>query len=196
MLVVKEGDKRLQAILENLLETGGTLIFPTDTVYGIGGGAWDERALEHVRRMKKRDPSRPFTLHLPSVGEIERFALPDARMQGLLERFLPGPITFILPASDQAPPATVLDGKVGIRVPSHPFFGSIMRRIDRPLFGTSVNRSGHPPLTDIEQIIEGFRSVDLVIEGSKACTGISSAILDLTTDPPRVLRGELPKGLL
>jgi tRNA threonylcarbamoyl adenosine modification protein (Sua5/YciO/YrdC/YwlC family) len=196
MLVIKQSDKRIRAMVEDLLETGGVFIFPTDTVYGIGGGAWDKEALDRVRKLKQRDPSQPFTLHLPSVDKIGRFALLDDRIWRLIERFLPGPITFILPANDQAPPATVLNGKVGIRVPAHSFFQSTMEAVGRPLFGTSVNRSGNPPLTSMEKIIEEFPSVDLVIESSEDCTGISSAIVDITSDPPRPLRGELPKGLL
>ena len=201
MLVVKESDERLQGMIQALLETGGTLIFPTDTVYGIGGGPWDERALAQVRRMKARPASQPFTLHLSSIEAIERFAHVDERMRRVLARFLPGPITFILPATKDAPPATVLKGKVGIRVPAHRFFGSIMRELDRPLFGTSVNRAGEAPLHSIEMMIEQFSGVDLLVEGETGTavpprTGIPSAIVDLTTDPPQALRGELPKDLM
>ncbi len=196
MLVLKENDKKLHAVVEGLLETGGTFIFPTDTVYGIGGGAWDERALKQVCIMKHRHFSQPFTLHLPSVDAVERFALMDCQTQTVLERFFPGPITFILPASDQAPPATVLNGKVGIRVPAHPFFQLTMRGIDRPLFGTSVNRSGSPPLKSIELMIEQFSGVDLLVEGVNPTRGIPSAIVDLTVYPPRALRGQLPRNLL
>jgi len=201
MLVVKESDERLQGMIQALLETGGTLIFPTDTVYGIGGGPWDERALAQVCRMKGRAASQPFTLHLASIEAIERFAHVDERMRRVLARFLPGPITFILPATKDAPPATVLKGKVGIRVPAHRFFGSIMRELDRPLFGTSVNRAGEAPLHSIEMMIEQFSGVDLLVEGETGTavpprTGIPSAIVDLTTDPPQALRGELPKDLM
>ncbi len=196
MLVLKENDKQLQGIVEELLEAGGTIIFPTDTVYGIGGGAWDERVLEQVRRMKERRLSKPFTLHLPSVDAIERFALVDPQMQMVVERFLPGPITFILPASDQAPPATILNGKVGIRVPANPFFELTMHSIDCPLVGTSVNRSGSPPLANIELIIEEFSGVNLLVEGTQPGSGIASAIIDLTVNPPRALRGQLPENLL
>lgn len=201
MLVVKENDERLQGMIQALLETGGTLIFPTDTVYGIGGGPWDERALAQVRRMKGRADSQPFTLHLPSIEAIEHFARVDERMRRILNRFLPGPITFILPATDGAPPATVLKGNVGIRVPAHPFFRSIMRKLDRPLFGTSVNRAGEAPLASVEMMIEQFSGVDLLIEaeagtGVPSGTGAPSTIVDLTTDPPQALRGELPQDLM
>jgi len=195
MLVVKETDERLQDMLTEILETGGTLIFPTDTIYGIGGSPWDERALALVRRLKGRKKSQPFTLHLPSVEAIERFAALNDEMMRVLDIFLPGPITFILPARDETPAASVLDGKVGVRVPANPFFQSVMHKLDRPLFGTSVNRSGEAPLASIEMMIEQFSGVDLLIEGETG-TGVPSAIVDLTSDPPRALRGALPEGLL
>lgn len=193
--VMKETDSRLYDVLRALFETGRTLIFPTDTVYGVGGSPWDERALAQVRRMKGRPESQPFTLHLPSIDAIERFARVDAQVQRVLTRFLPGPITFILPARDDAPASAVAKGKVGIRVPAHPFFQSIMSRLDRPLFGTSVNRSGEAPLVSIEEMIEQFSGVDLLIEGQVG-SGVPSAIVDLTTDSPRALRGALPQGLI
>jgi len=194
MQVLKESDKRIYEVVNSLLETGGTFIFPTDTVYGIGGGPWDERALAQVRRMKGRREAQPFTLHLPSIEAIERFADVDERIRRILSDFLPGPITFIIPASDGAPPATVLDGKVGIRVPEHMFFQSVMFALNRPLFGTSVNRSGEEPLASIDMMIEQFSGVDLLVEGQIG-TGIPSAIIDLTSDPPHALRGELPQDL-
>ena len=195
MQVIKEPDVQVYDAVRSLLEAGGALIFPTDTVYGIGGSPWDERALVLVRRLKGREKSQPFTLHLPSVEAIERFALLNTEMRQVLGAFLPGPITFILPAREDAPPASVLEGKVGIRVPSNPFFQSVMLRLDRPLFGTSVNRSGEAPLASIDMMIEQFSVVDLLIEGETE-TGVPSAIVDLTSNPPRALRGELPEGLL
>lgn len=201
MQVVRDSDSRVYDEVRSLLETGGTIIFPTDTVYGIGGSPWDKRALTLVRRLKGRDESQPFTLHLPSVETSERYAHVDERIRRILNNFLPGPITFILSASNDAPPASVLEGKVGIRVPAHPFFQTVMRKLDRPLFGTSVNRSGEEPLASIDMMIEQFSGVDLLIEGETGTgiplgTGVPSAIIDLTTDPPQALRGKLPKDLM
>lgn len=194
MRVMKESDMQVYDAVGSLLETGGVLIFPTDTVYGIGGSPWDERALALVRRLKGRKNSQPFTLHLPSVEAIGRFAILNEKMRQVLDTFLPGPITFILPARDDAPAASIIDGKVGVRVPANPFFQAVMRKLDRPLFGTSVNRSGEAPLMSIDTMIEQFSVVDLLIEGNVG-TGVPSAIVDLTGDHPRSLRGALPEDL-
>lgn len=175
------------------LETGQTIVFPTDTIYGIGGNPWDKRSLDRVRSLKDRPSDRPFALLLPTREAIERFAALDGRLRGLVDRLLPGPYTLLLPAAPGAPSSAVRDGIVGIRVPDHPFFRRTMARLDRPLFGTSVNRHGEPPLADVDRIIDRFAGVDLIVSGP---TGTRpSTILDLTEDPPRVVRGELPREL-
>lgn len=172
--------------IQMALETGQTLIFPTETVYGIGGNPWDERTLNHVRRLKDRTVDQPFTLHLWHVSVIGVYAHVDSSIDSIIHQLLPGPYTLLLPAGPKAPSSAVMDGKIGIRVPSHPFFDSLVRR---PIFATSVNRHGEPPLNDVGDIIESFAGVDLIITGE--VSGESSAILDLTAKPYRVLRGTL-----
>ncbi len=168
------------------LETGQTIIFPTDTVYGIGGNPWDERTLHHVRRLKERDPGQPFTLHLPHVSEVPNYAQCPPEVLRIAQQLLPGPYTLLLPAAATAPRSAVQEGVVGIRVPAHPFFQSVLKR---PVFGSSVNRRGTPPLNDLAEIIETFTEVDLIITGD--VPGVASTILDLTKTPVRIVRGSL-----
>jgi len=193
-IVLPDDSPDLPAALQELLETGGVMIFPTDTVYGIGGSPWDEGALGRVRRLKGRPADQPFTLHLPEVDAVERFAQLDPRTREIVEHFLPGPYTFLLSACPNAPTCAVKNGKVGVRVPAHRFFSRVMVELNRALFGTSVNRSGEPPLTDLAEIIEQFSGVDLIVSG-KVEIGTPSAVIDLTVDPPVALRGALPEGL-
>ena len=168
------------------LETGQTLIFPTDTVYGIGGNPWDERTLRHVCRLKDRSMDQPFTLHLHHISAIDTYAECSPAVRTIIQQLLPGPFTFLLPALSSAPRSAVLEGKIGVRVPSHPFFGSVLRQ---PVFATSVNQHIRPPLNDVAEIIEQFTEVDLIITGKVA--GESSAIVDLTGSPYKLLRGTL-----
>jgi len=176
------------------LEIGETLVFPTETVYGIGGNPWDERTLARVRALKQRPDDLPFTLHLGDVESIDRYAVLEPRAATIVERLLPGPYTLLLPATDRTPASAVKDGTAGIRVPDHPFFRLVIARLDRPVFGTSVNRHGEPPLHDIDEIIDRFSSVDLIVVGP--VEGTPSTILDLTTDPPTVVRGEMSPSLM
>jgi len=194
-VIFYDSDPQLPRAVKEVLEVGGVLIFPTDTIYGIGGNPWDEQAVARVQRMKRRPADRPFALLLSALDAMERFACLDARTLPILERFLPGPYTFLLPAADRAPSSAVKDGKVGVRVPDHPFFSIVMRSLGRPLFGTSVNRSDEPPLENIDAIIERFGNVDLIVEGTTPPSGMSSAIIDVTVDPPQAVRGNLPDAL-
>jgi len=195
-LVLADDDSELPEVLTDLLETGGVLVFPTDTVYGIGGNPWDLPAVRRVRRLKGRAADRPFALLLPATNGIETFADVSGGTGDRVRDLLPGPITVIVRATGEGvPPAVIQDGKVGIRVPDHPFFSGVMRRVGRPLFGTSANRSGDPPLCDIERILEAFHVVDLVVTSDVPPSGIASAVIDLTCEPPRALRGVLPRAL-
>jgi len=187
--VLRYDASEVPAAIAEALETGQTMVFPTDTVYGIGGNPWDERTLARVRDIKGRDATQPLALLLGSVAAAERFTRLDARLRALVARLLPGPYTLLVPAGTEAPPASVRDGVVGLRVPDHPLFTRTLAALGRPLFGTSVNRRGEPPLHDIEEIIDRFPGVDLILYGP---TGRSpSTILDLTARTTRVVRGEL-----
>ena len=194
-LILSDKDTELPRAVEDILELGGVLVFPTDTVYGIGGNPWDEQAIGRVQRMKERPAGQPFALLMPTIEAIQRVARLDEQTRTILTRFLPGAYTFLLPACEEAPRGVITAGKVGVRVPNHPFFAGVMRSLDRALFGTSVNRSGEPPLVDIDAIIEQFSNVDLIVTATTPPSGASSAVIDLTLDPPRALRGELPESM-
>ena len=185
--VVRFDDSNLPDLIAECLETGKTIVFPTDTVYGIGGNPWDERTLARIRRLKRRPEGEPFTLHLPTVEKIEEFARLNDRLRREVRRLLPGAYTLLLPAREGAPPSAVKGNLVGIRVPDHPLFADVLGRLDRPVFGTSVNLPGEPPINDVSTIIERFsRSIDLLITGEVG--GTPSTILDLSVDPPRIVR--------
>ena len=192
-IVLPYDDPDARQHVEAALETGQTIIFPTDTIYGIGGNPWDERTLQRVRTLKNRSADQPFTLHLPSVDAIRRYAQVEDKQWTTLRQLLPGPYTVLLPALPATPSSSTLRGSVGIRVPKHPFFSNVIFELDRPLFGTSINRHGEPPLADINEIIDRFASVDLILVGP--VSGTASSIIDLTVDPPRAVRGSLPEAL-
>lgn len=177
--------------------SGKLLIFPTDTIYGLGCDAFNERSIERIYRLKGRHPERPFSVHVGSIEELERYSLLTERQRKLIEKLLPGPYTIVLEASGQAPPACVsTEGKIGLRVPKSRSFQMVYEAAGRPLVGTSVNRSGEPPLTEIEEIIEQFgEEVAIIIVTDEPMSQRSSAVIDLTEDPPRALRGDLPKEL-
>ena len=97
--ILSDKDAELPRAVEDVLELGGVLIFPTDTLYGIGGNPWDEQAIARVQRMKQRSPGQPFALLLPVIEAIERVARLDERTRTILAQYLPGAYTFLLSAS-------------------------------------------------------------------------------------------------
>lgn len=182
------------ALIAEVVSRGGLLVFPTETVYGLGCAAEDQGALERLYRLKGRERGKPMALHLGTVEALFRYALVGEREREWIEKLLPGPYTLVLWASPAAPKAAVSAGKVGVRVPASRAFQMIAQAAGRPLVGTSANRSGESPATKPEEVLARFSDkVELIILAEEPLSGLSSAVLDLTEEPPRALRGELPK---
>jgi L-threonylcarbamoyladenylate synthase len=186
------------AEIREVVHAGKVLIFPTDTIYGLGCDAFQEKALQRIYRIKGRAPERPLSVHVSSVEAIEHLATLTERQRFVIKKLLPGPYTVVLKASPHAPPLCISsEGKIGLRIPKSRSFRLISEAADRPLVGTSVNRSGELPLVDIAQLSQQFcHEVDLIIATDEPMTQESSTVIDITFDPPRVLRGSLPEGLL
>lgn len=169
------------------------MVFPTDTVYGLGGNARDESVVSRIYRVKQRSEDKPLSLHLFSRRDVSKY-VPEIseKQQNIIDKLLPGPYTIILPANSNAPDVSVSrEKKVGIRVPDSNSFRNLEENIDFPLVGTSVNKSGEPPMTDFDRIVDEFGGiVDLFIESPEEMSGETSTVLDLTFDPPKVLRGD------
>lgn len=177
------------------LSPDALLVFPTDTVYGIGARTNDTSAIRRLRALKARSLPKPFSLHLGKVEDIALYAELSKRQTHWIHELLPGPYTVLLQAGHRAPKDAVLEGKVGLRVPGGKNFLSVYGAFG-PLLGTSVNEVGAPPLNDPDAIVAKFgRNVCGVVLACESLSGQSSAILDLTQTPPVALRGKLPTVL-
>lgn len=170
-------DPALPMRLAEVLTGGGVVIMPCDTIYGIVGLAPDSE--ERLRAIKGREAKR-FLQLIASQEWVSRFS--DMKLPEALAALWPGPLTLILPARRE--PATV-----ALRVPDDPLLRGLLQELDRPLFSTSVNRSGEPPLWRFADIAEGFeQSVDLLVDAGDLEGRLASTILDVTSRPFRVLR--------
>ncbi len=184
-----------QKDVEDLFDEETLMVFPTDTVYGLGGNAREESVTSRVYRVKQRSTEKPLTLHLFSTDDIPKYTVDlSEKQQEIIESLLPGPYTLVLPANSTAPDVSVSrEKKVGIRVPDSDSFRELEQNVDFPIVGTSVNKSGEPPMTDFDRIVEEFGGiVDLFIQSEEEMSHESSTVLDLTFDPPKALRGEFP----
>jgi len=179
-----------------ILRQGGIVAYPTDTVYGLGASMTNPQAIQRVYQVKKRPLDMALPLLVATISQIENLAdqvTPVARR--LIEKFLPGALTLVLPASRRVPDIVTAGGTtVAVRIPDHPVPLALINGIEAPLVGTSANISGQPsPLTASEVRAQLASEVDLVIDEGRHCNGRESTIIDLTGEVPVILRsGSIP----
>jgi len=167
------------------------VVFPTDTVYGVAARAGDPEAVERLRAAKRRPAGQPFVVMLAAPAQAERLARVSPRARALMARFWPGPLTLVLPTARG-------EGTVGVRIPNHPAALALLREVAEPLLTSSANRTGEPAPADAAAARAALDpDVALVLDGGPCRLGKASTILDLATDPPRVLReGTIPRSEL
>jgi len=173
-----------------VLRRGGLVAFPTDTVYGLGASIDLPAAVARVYAAKSRPREMALPVLVSETADIERLSerlSPAARC--LIEAFLPGALTIVVPASAAVPAhVTAGRGTVALRIPDHPVPRALIRGLGAPIIGTSANRSGRPsPLTADEVRTQLGDRIDLVIDGGR-CPGVESTIVDVTGEIPVVLR--------
>lgn len=176
-----------------LLRAGGVVAFPTETVYGLGADAFNERAVRRVFELKGRPEQKALTLHVADVGAARACVRAwTPRAEALAKKFWPGPLTIILPRSPRVPDVATGGGDtVGLRCPDHPLTLELLRAFGGPLVGPSANLSGEPPPTTADEVRRVFDERDvLVLDGGPCREGVASTVLDIS-DPrgdERILR--------
>jgi L-threonylcarbamoyladenylate synthase len=174
-----------------ILKKGGVVAFPTDTLYGLGANAFDEDAVLKIFEIKSRPRDLALTLLLADIAQIEVVGddIPKLAWE-LAERYMPGALTIVVKKS--AAVSDIISGNrdtVAVRVPNHPIPIALINGLGAPLTGTSANLSGAPDPATAEQVHKQLGSrVDMIIDDGRCPIGVSSTILDLTTDPPTILR--------
>ena len=180
-----------------IIRAGGLLALPTETVYGLGADGLNSDAVARIFRAKGRPQNNPLILHIPDESWLERCCadVPPAAYV-LAEAFWPGPLTLILKAKDIVPRVTTggLD-TVGMRCPLHPAARAVIAAAGTPIAAPSANTSGRPSCTTAQDVLEDMDGrIDAVMDGGPCAVGVESTILDLTVDPPCLLRpGGLPR---
>lgn len=174
-----------------ILKYSGVVAFPTDTVYGIGADAFDQRAVAKIYRIKERPKDKPIAVLVSSVDEVIEITtdLPEL-FYDLASKHWPGALTMIL-RSNQNLPSVVTAGlsTVGVRMPDNPITLSLIRKLGSPIAATSANLSGDKPATSAEQVREYLEDrIDFIVDGGHTEIGVASTVVDLTSSPPSVLR--------
>lgn len=179
---------QIQAALE-ILQTGGIVAFPTDTVYGVGALAFDNAAIESIYTAKDRPIEKAIPILIGDLSDLEKVAedIPDMALH-FAARFWPGPLTCIVPKKQTLPPAVSATSTVAVRIPDHPDARTLLRAAG-PMAVTSANLSGQPsPSTalDVYQQLNG--RIPLILDGGKTPGGVPSTLVDCTGDEPVILR--------
>lgn len=173
-----------------ILKEGGLVVFPTETVYGLGANAFDEVAVAKIFKAKGRPGDNPLIVHISSLDEVADIAVDiPQEFYKLAERFMPGPLTIILKKSDKIPYVVTAGGEtVGIRMPKNKYTRELIAK-SFPLAAPSANRSKHISPTTAEHVYEDLNGeVELILDDGPCQVGIESTVLDLTSDVPTILR--------
>ena len=170
------------------MKKGSIIIYPTDTVYGIGANVFDEKAILKVFSIKKRPLNKPLSICVSKIEDIKHVAQMDVKTETIVRKLLPGPFTIILKKNNIISPLlTAESDKIGIRIPDNSICNDLSKEF--PITSTSANLSGY----DIPESAEGVlnqlgSSIDIMMDAGICKHGIPSTVIDMTEYPPKVLR--------
>jgi L-threonylcarbamoyladenylate synthase len=175
-----------------LLRAGRLVAFPTETVYGLGGDATNDHAVAAIFAAKSRPRFNPLIVHVCDLAEAETLVVLNSPARHAAAWFWPGPLTLVLPRQLSAGlsllASTGLD-TVAIRVPAHPVAQALLRETGRPVAAPSANRSGRVSPTEAAHVAEDLgEDVALILDGGPTPVGLESTVLDLSGEPPALLR--------
>ena len=170
------------------IKQGSIVIYPTDTVYGIGANVYDEEAILKVFSIKKRPLNKPLSVCISQIEDIKQVAQMNDRIETIIRKILPGPFTIILKKNDNISSLlTAGSDNIGIRIPDNSVCRDLSR--DFPITSTSANLSGHHIPESADEVLNQLgSSVDIMIDAGICKHGIPSTVIDMTVYPPKVLR--------
>ena len=176
-----------------VLNSGGIIVYPTDTIYGIGGNAFDEEVIERVMKIKNRDREKPLLVFVKDIKSARRIACIDSKVEKILENIWPGPVTVVLRKKDIVPYSlTGNQETIAVRIPDNEFVLKLLEHVDFPIIATSANISGEKNLFNTEEILQKFNDgkekPDLFINSGNIENTLASIIVDLTTTTPKIIR--------
>ncbi len=173
-----------------ILRDGGTVAFPTETVYGLGANALSAGAVEQVFAAKQRPHWDPLIVHIAARGQLAAIAGSSPAAEALMDAFWPGPLTLLLPRTDAIPDAvTAGRSLVGVRIPAHPLAQALLEQAAVPVAAPSANRFGHTSPTTAAHVLSDLDGrIDAVLDGGPTAVGIESTVAEVQGDEVIVYR--------
>ena len=189
--MTKEIDPAKLKEVAQLLKQGELVAFPTETVYGLGADARQEIAVRNIFTAKGRPSDNPLIVHVATKEQLFSLVknVPDY-VEQLIDRFSPGPITYVLPSNQKvAPTVTANLATVGVRIPDHPVALALLQEVNLPIAAPSANRSGRPSPTEASHVLEDLSGrIKAIVDGGRTDVGIESTVLHCTGAIPGILR--------
>lgn len=186
---IDENPESALNLAADLFHTGKIFIYPTDTIYGIGGNPFDENVLKRISDIKGRNEKKQFIWLLSNFENLMNYVdvIYDTHLD-FLQKIWPAPVTVVLKLNTRTKEIINQD-TIAVRIPQNDFCLKLLKEISRPLISTSVNRSGDDPLKQIDQIVNNFsQDVDAIVYYSETKENKSSTIIDLTSKQPKLIR--------
>ena len=179
--IIKIGRHDFQGALEKadkIVRKGGLIIYPTDTLYGIGGNAFSQDVVDKIRKIKGTIDHKPFSVVMSDLKMIQKYCEVDDWQYGIMKKNLPGPFTF--PLNSKIKMAVSTNHKLGVRIPDTPFANQLAEITEMPIITTSANPTGEKPPTRLEEIDGNVLSaVDLAVDNGLTQFHEASAVIDL-----------------
>ena len=170
------------------VKRGGLVVFPTDTVYGVGCDPRNPKSIESIYRIKKRNESKNLPVLGYSKEEISKIAIFDKISNKIGDKFWPGPVTLVLKLKDEEIKRVMdLDDKIAVRVPNNPCTLSLLKEC-KLIVGTSANYSGNPPYSDPKKVLESFSGFDVFLDGGIIPNSIESTVVEIVEGDLKILR--------
>ncbi len=178
-------------LARRLLHEGEVVAFPTDTLYGVGANAFERSAVRELFAVKGRPADKAIPVFIYQIDDLNQVArnVPN-RAWALLQQFWPGALTVVLPKVAALPPdVTAGQETVAVRIPNHPVALDLVIELGRPLAVTSANLSGQPPPSTAQEVAQQLGGrIPLILDGGPSPLAQPSTIIDLSVNPPRLLR--------
>lgn len=188
---VSSGDEECLMRAGEILRKGGLVAFPTETVYGLGGDALNPEASVKIYTAKGRPSDNPLIIHINKFADIYQIVkeMPEAAVK-IGKAFWPGPLTMILPKAEKVPYETTGGlNTVAVRFPSHPIARKLIEYGGGFVAAPSANASGRPSPTRAKHVVEDMDGrIEMIVDGGEVGIGLESTIIDMTVEPPRILR--------
>lgn len=180
--------KKIERVVE-ILKSGGILVYPTDTIYGLGCDIFSKEAIEKIYQLKSRDRKKPLSIICSDIKEVAKYAIIQDYAYRLMKKVLPGPYTFILKAKSEIPKTFLPKNRtVGIRIPNNQICLEITKKLSNPIITTSLNISGQEVMTSPNQLNKELANkIDVIIDAG-VLPQQPSSIIDLSVDNPIILR--------